>query len=185
VGSKQDFLIMAGAGPTLGDEVYVSPTAVVCGDVSVGDQTTIMHHVVIRGDIARITIGRRVNIQDGSVVHTAIGEDLVIEDEVSVGHRAVVHCARVGRGALVGIGAVVLDGADLGEGCMVGAGAVVPPGMRVSPGWLVMGVPARPVREIGERERLYLSVVVDRYVELGRLCRSGAFPSISSREPLK
>jgi len=128
--------------PRVGRGVYLAETAYVGGDVTIGDACTIMHHVVIRGDVAAIRIGNRVNVQDGAVIHTETGVPLDIGDDVVIGHRAVVHCRRVGRGALIGIGAIVLDQCDVGEGAIVAAGAVVPPGMVVPPGKMAMGVPA-------------------------------------------
>ncbi len=167
----------------LGHEVYIAPTAYVGGSVALGDQCTIMHHVTVRGDVARIFVGNRVNIQDGSVVHTAIGEDLVIEDDVAIGHRAVVHCARVCSGALIGIGAIVLDGCVVGERSIVAAGAVLAPGTIVPPETMVMGVPAKPVRATTSKEWAYIQVVIDRYILIGRAHAAGQYPNEATTPP--
>ncbi len=163
----------------LGRDVYIAPTAYVGGNVTLGDQCTVMHQVTIRGDVARIDVGRRVNIQDGCIVHTAIGEDLRIGDEVSIGHGAVVHCAEIGSGALIGIGAIVLDGCRIGANSIVGAGAVVAPRTIIPDNTLVMGVPARPVRATTAQEAQYTREVVERYAQLARQHAAGEFPNVS------
>ncbi len=166
--------------PQLGKNVYIAPTSYVAGSVIVGDDVTIMHHVVIRGDIATIRVGNRCNIQDGSVLHTRYGVDLDIGDEVGVGHRAVVHCRRVGRGTLIGIGSIVLDNAEVGAGCVVAAGAVVTPGMVVPDGKLVAGVPAKVIRDVGERDHEYMRHVIESYIKVGREHAEGKWPAIKS-----
>lgn len=163
--------------PAIGRNVYIAPTSYVGGDVTIGDDSTIMHHVMIRGDVSAIRIGARCNIQDMTVIHTRTGVDLDIADEVSVGHRAVVHCRRVGPGALIGIGAIVLDDAELGEGCLIAAAALVPPGMNVPPGKVVVGVPGRIVREVTDDDRRYMRFVVERYLDLGRRHAAGQYPN--------
>lgn len=139
-----------GRSPQIHPRAWVAPGAVVVGDVSVGEDSSIWYGAVLRGDVHSIRVGRRSNIQDLSTVH--VTRDLypsVIGDEVTVGHRAVVHGCQVHDGALVGIGSIVLDGAVIGEGAWVAAGALVAPGISVEPGTLVAGVPARPVRKLG------------------------------------
>ncbi len=163
--------------PELGRSVYIAPTAFVAGQVTLGDHCSVWHHVMIRGDVAAIRIGKRVNIQDGAIVHTETDVDLDIADEVAIGHRAVVHCRRVGRATLIGIGAIVLDRAEIGEGCIVAAGALVPPGMKVPDGKVVMGVPAKVVRETTEDERAYHRHVVERYVQLAEKHAGGMYPN--------
>ncbi len=163
--------------PVLGRNVYIAPTSYVGGDVTIGDDTAIMHHVMIRGDVSAIRIGARCNIQDMTVVHTKTGVDLDIADEVSVGHRAVVHCRRVGQGALIGIGAIVLDDAEIGEHCLIAAAALVPPGMKVPDGKVVIGVPGRIVRDVTEEDRRYIRFVIERYRDLGKRHAAGEFPN--------
>lgn len=162
--------------PRVDPTAFIASTAYVGGDVIVGPECTIMHHVTIRGDVSAIRLGRRVNVQDGTVIHTRRGVPLDIGDEVSIGHRAVVHCARVGPGTLIGSGAIVLDDSEIGSGCIVAAGAVVPPGTQVPDGKVVMGVPGRVGREVTEEDRAYLARVTASYVELGRRHAAGHYP---------
>lgn len=164
--------------PILEDRVYVAPTAYVGGDVRIASQSTIMHHVVIRGDIAPIRIGARVNIQDGTIVHTPHGVPLDIADDVGVGHRAVVHCRSIGQRTLIGIGAIVLDGCRIGSRCIVAAGAVVPPGCDIPDDSVVMGVPGRVVRSTTADDLKTIDHVIESYVELGRSHADGHFPNI-------
>ena len=162
----------------LGRHVYIAPTAYVGGAVTLGDHCTVMHHVTIRGDVSVIRIGHRVNIQDGSVVHTQNGIDLEIGDGVSIGHRAVVHCKTIGPGSLIGIGAIILDGCEVGQECIIAAGALLPPNTKVPDGQLVMGVPGRVVRQVTEKEKDYLRYVVENYVKLGERHGAGEYPNI-------
>jgi len=130
---------------------YVHPTAVVAGDVVLGEGSSVWPCAVIRGDLRPIEIGRNTNIQDGSVLHTSHFK-LKIADNVSVGHRTVLHSCEIGEGTLVGSGAIVLDGAKVGQNCIVAAGALIPAGTVIPPGSVVMGQPARIVREITPEE---------------------------------
>lgn len=152
--------------PIIGRNVFIASTAVVCGEVSLGDDCTVMHHVVIRGDVSAIRVGARCNVQDGTIIHTKTGVPLDISDDVAIGHRAVVHCRRVGSRTLIGIGAIVLDDAELGEGCIVGAGAVVPPGMIVPPRKVLLGVPARIARDATAADAEYVDFVLSNYRRL-------------------
>lgn len=166
--------------PSLGRDVYIAPTAYVGGDVVVGDQSTVMHFVAIRGDIAPIRIGARVNVQDGAVLHTADGTALDIADEVSIGHRAVVHCRKVGSRTLIGIGAILLDDCQIGSRCIVAAGAVVAPGTEIPEGSVVMGVPGRIVRKTGEADLAAIDQAVQNYIKIGREHGKGRYPNIAA-----
>lgn len=165
---------------TAGRNLYVAPTAYVGGSVIFGDDCTVMHQAAIRGDLAPIRIGHRVNIQDGAILHTDIGVPLAIEDDVAIGHRAVVHCRRIGAGTLVGIGAIILDECEIGRQCIVAAGAVVTPGTLVPDGKVVMGIPAVPVRDTTDTDRDYVRQVIRTYIDLGRLHAAGRFPDFRS-----
>lgn len=169
------------ATPRLGENVYIAPTAYVAGEVVIGEQSTVMHQAVIRGDIAPIRIGKRVNIQDGAVVHTPYGVALEIGDDVGVGHCAVVHCKRVGSRSLIGIGAIVLDGCEVGSRCIIAAGTVLPPNTIVPDGTVVMGVPGKPIRKVTESDIASIDHVVSSYVKLGRLHAAGEFPNIAGK----
>ena len=163
--------------PVLGQRVYIAPTAWVGGDVTLGDDCTVMHQVVIRGDVSAVRIGQRVNIQDATVIHTKTGVPLEIADDVSIGHRAVVHCRRVGPGTLIGIGAIVLDDAEIGAGCIIAAGALVPPGGLIPDHKVVVGVPGRVLRDVNDDDRKYLHFVNQRYLDLSRRHAAGEFPN--------
>ena len=154
---------------------YAADSAVVVGEVQVGEDSSLWHHVSVRGDVAPVRIGRRANIQDGSVLHCRKGVPLELGDEVVVGHRAVVHCKSVGSRTLIGIGAIVLDDSEVGEDCLIAAGALVAPGTVVPPGSVVMGTPGRVVRPIRDEERAYIRRVVDGYVELAHRHSRGEF----------
>jgi len=158
-----------GCWPRLDPSAWVAPGAVVVGDVLLGPDVSIWYGSVLRGDVQRIRIGARTNVQDGAVLHVTRDRfPTFVGNEVTVGHRAVVHGCRVGDQALIGIGAVVLDGSEVGEGALVGAGAVVTPGMKVPPRALVVGTPARVVRTLTDAE---LAEQVDRtltYVDTSR-----------------
>ncbi len=163
--------------PAIGCDVYIADTAYVGGDVVLGDRTTVMHQVVIRGDIAPIRVGSRVNIQDGSILHTPHGVPLEIGDDVSVGHRGVVHCRSIGPRTLVGIGAILLDGCRVGRHCVIAAGTVLPPQTTIPDGSVVMGVPGRIVRQVTQRDLERIDHVVQSYLELGARHAAGLYPN--------
>ncbi len=165
--------------PRIGERVYIAPTAYVAGDLIVGDDTTIMHHVMIRADVSAIRIGARCNVQDGAIIHTKTGVPLDIDDDVAIAHRAVVHCRRVRSHTLIGIGAIVLDDAEIGQNCIVAAGALVPPRMIVPDGKVVVGTPARIVRDVTDEDRAYTRFVLDNYLRLGREHAAGRFPNVA------
>jgi gamma-carbonic anhydrase len=135
--------------PRLHPSVYVADTAAVTGDVEIGEGSSIWFGTVVRGDVNHVRIGARTNVQDLSVVHvTEDRHPTIVGDDVTVGHRAVLHGCTIRDRCLVGMGAIVLDGAVVGPDAMIGAGALVPPGMVVPPGVLVLGSPARVKRPL-------------------------------------
>ena len=155
-----------GHAPILDDSVWLAPNATVVGDVHMGSESTVWFSAVVRGDVARIDIGRRVNIQDGAVIHGTFGQSqTVLEDDVSVGHNAIVHGAHVKQGALIGMGSVVMDHVTVGEGAVVAAGAVVLAGTTIEDGELWAGVPARCRGQVSDSLREHLSQTAARYVE--------------------
>lgn len=164
--------------PRIGKDVYLAPTAYVGGNVVLGDTCTIMHHVVVRGDIAPIRIGKQVNIQDGSVVHTKYGVPLEIADNVGVGHRAIVHGRSVGPRTLIGMGSIVMDDCEIGACCLIAAGTVLTPGSRIPDGSVVMGLPGRVVRATTAADLEIIDHVVRSYVRIGRLHAVGRYPNI-------
>ena len=166
--------------PTLGRDVFIASTAYVGGDVTLGDQTVVMHQAVVRGDIAPIRIGARCNVQDGAIVHTAYDTPLDIGDEVSIGHRAVVHGRRIGSRTLIGIGAIVLDHCRIGSRCIVAAGTLLPPNSRVPDGLVVMGSPGRVIREVTEADGETIDEVIRNYIRLGQIHAAGRYPNITT-----
>jgi carbonic anhydrase/acetyltransferase-like protein (isoleucine patch superfamily) len=158
--------------------VFVAESAIIVGDVTLGEQANVWHHCVLRGDVAPIRVGRRVNIQDGALLHCKHGVTLDVSDDVAVAHHAIVHCRRVGARTLVGTRATLLDDAEIGEDCIVAAGAVVPPRTIVPDGSVVMGVPGKVVRPIRQDERDYVRYVVERYLELTKRHVAGEFPPV-------
>jgi len=136
-----------GKTPHLGERVYLAETAAVIGDVVLGDDVSIWYNTVIRGDCHSIRIGARSNVQDNCSIHVTQGRyGTTLEEEVTLGHGAIVHGAVVRRGALIGIRATVLDGAEIGEQAFVGAGALVTPRTKVPPRTLWLGAPARQIK---------------------------------------
>lgn len=162
-----------GVAPVCHDSVFVAKGAMVIGDVKIGEESSVWYHTVIRGDIHRIRIGQRTNVQDHCTLHVTRRDPLVVGDEVTIGHRAVVHGCTVEDLCLIGIGAVVLDGAVIGRGSVIGAGAVVPPGTAVPPHSLVLGVPGKVVRNLGPGSADGNRVTAVSYVELARAYRKG------------
>ena len=142
-----------GRRPRIDPDAYVDPQAAVIGDVTIAAGASVWPFAVLRGDQDNyVTLGRNSNVQDNSVLHVTHEFPCIVGDNVTIGHRAVVHACRVMNNVRIGIGAVVLDGAVIEEGAQVGAGTLVPPGKVVPAGWLVMGVPARPVRKMDAAE---------------------------------
>lgn len=159
--------------PKLGARVFLAPSAELAGEIEVGDDASFWFHTAARGDVNWIRIGSRTNVQDGAVLHvTHETHPLVIGAGVVIGHAAVLHGCTVEDGALIGIGARVLDGAVVESGAQVGAGAVVVPGMRVPAHHLVVGIPARVLRPLSDRERETIPEIAERYVRLKERYRS-------------
>lgn len=154
---------------------FVSESAVITGDVTIGAESSFWFGSVVRGDVAPVTIGARVNVQDHVVVHCDTDVPNVIEDDVSIGHGAIVHGTFVGRGTLIGMNATVLGRTRIGSGCIVAAGAVVPPGLQVPDRMVVMGVPGKIVRAVNEEDLKYLRWLPGRYIELAQRYVGGAF----------
>ncbi len=155
---------------------YVAGNAVVRGDVVLAAGVNIWFHSVVRADLARITLGPRVNLQDGCIVHTDTGCEQDIEEGVVAGHGAILHGRRVGRDTLVGIGARLLSGCEVGEECLIAAGAVVTERHRIPPRSVVMGVPGRVVRSITPEELERTRTICAHYLEMAQRYAHGAYP---------
>jgi len=155
------------AEPKIADDVFVAENAVVIGDVEIGSQSSIWYGVVLRGDVEKIRIGERSNIQDGTIVHvTADKFGTYVGDDVLVGHNAVIHGCTLQDGAFVGMGAIVLDGAVVESGAMVAAGALVTPGKVVKSGELWGGNPAKKMRDLTPEQIAGLKAGTDHYVDV-------------------
>jgi carbonic anhydrase/acetyltransferase-like protein (isoleucine patch superfamily) len=166
-----------GKAPRIAASAFLAPGSVVAGDVEIGEGSSVWFQTVIRGDVNFIRIGARTNVQDHSVVHVRGGTNpTVIGDDVTVGHRAVLHGCTVQDRCLVGIGAIVLDGAVLETESMVGAGALVPPGMVVPSRKLVLGAPAKVRRDLTPDEIASFRATAARYAGLAARYRQGASP---------
>ena len=150
--------------PDFSQVAFIAPNAVVMGDVSLGLGVSVWYGAVVRGDVEKIIIGQYTNIQDGAILHGDPGKPTILEDYVTVGHRAVIHSAHIEQGCLIGIGAVVLDGVRVGTGSMIGAGCIVT--KDVPPRSLMVGIPARKVRELSQEETDELLEHARRYQKL-------------------
>lgn len=158
------------ARPSLGAGVYIAKSAVVLGDVRLGDYSSVWYHAVVRGDINYIQIGRGSNIQDNAVLHLADEYPCILGDFVTVGHSAIIHACTIGNEVLIGMGATVLDGAVVGDQCLIGAKALVTGGTKIPAGSLVLGAPAKIVRQLTAEERADLKHWADKYVVNGAYC---------------
>ena len=157
--------------PQVDESAFIAPTAALIGDVSVGANSSIWFHAVVRGDINYIRIGKDSNIQDGCLLHVTFELPVVIEDEVTIGHGAIVHGCHIESNCLIAMGAVILDGVRIGTGSLVGAGAVISPNTIIPPNSLVLGVPGKVVRTLSEDERAHTAFNWQHYVEYGRIYR--------------
>lgn len=160
-----------GITPQLGARVYIDSSSVLVGDINIGDDSSVWPLVAARGDVNSITIGARSNIQDGSVLHVTHknaqnpnGYPLIIGNDVTVGHKVMLHGCTIHDRVLVGMGAIVLDGVIVEEEVMIGAGSLVPPNKRLESGYLYVGSPVKQARPLSEKERAFLQKSADNYV---------------------
>lgn len=156
-----------GKQPRVAADAFIAPSAVLIGDVSVASGASVWFGTVLRADMDRIEIGPRSNIQDNSTIHTDDGEPTIIAEDVTVGHMALVHSAIVERNVLIGQAAVLVGRNRVGTGTIVGAGAVLPEGFEAPARSLVLGVPARVVREVRDEDARWTVGAAAHYVELG------------------
>ena len=155
-----------GIEPQIEESVYVSESADIIGKVKIGKNSSVWYNSVIRGDDEEIIIGENTNIQDGSVLHGE--EKTIIGNNVTVGHRAIVHGAKIGDNSLIGMGAIVLDGAEIGEHCLVGAGALVTANKKFEDGMLIIGSPAKAIRSLTDEEKKNLEKSAELYVKTAK-----------------
>jgi carbonic anhydrase/acetyltransferase-like protein (isoleucine patch superfamily) len=163
----------AGKTPEIAATAYVDESAVVIGDVKIGEDSSIWPMTVVRGDVHSITIGKGTNIQDASILHATHdgkfspgGFPLVVGDYVTVGHRVILHACTVGNYCLIGMAATIMDGAVLGDKLIIGAGSLVPTGKELEGGYLYVGSPVKRVRELNDKELEFLEFSANHYVKL-------------------
>ncbi|WP_136487774.1 gamma carbonic anhydrase family protein [Vibrio sp. H11] len=158
--------------PQLGERVYVDSSAIIVGDITLGDDASVWPLVAARGDVNHIQIGARSNIQDGSVLHVTHknaenpdGYPLLIGDDVTVGHKVMLHGCTIGDRVLVGMGAIILDGVVVESDVMIGAGSLVPPGKVLQSGYLYVGSPVKQARALTDKEKAFLVKSAQNYVQ--------------------
>ena len=155
-----------GKVPRIHKTAYIAPNATIIGDVVIGEHASVFYNVVLRGDLNRITIGDRTNIQDNCVLHVDADAPCTLGDDVTVGHHAMLHGCTIGNRVLVGMGSIVLDDAVVENEVVIGAGSLVPPRKRLKSGFLYMGSPAVAVRELTDAERAHFLYSAAHYVKL-------------------
>ena len=151
--------------PELAPSAWVAPGAYVVGDVHLGEESSVWYGAALRGDTEPIRVGARTNIQDGCILHADPGYPAIVGDDCVVGHNAIVHGCEIANGCLIGMGATILNGARIGEGSIVAAGALVPEGREYPPRSLIVGIPAKAVKEVGEEQSRSIEHGVREYVE--------------------
>ena len=161
---------------------FIASGAVVLGNVTLGEESSVWYGAVVRGDMAPITIGAQTNLQDGTIVHVDEGVPCTIGRRVGVGHRVILHGCTVEEECLIGMGAILLNGVRIGTGSVVAAGAVIPEGMQVPPRSVVMGVPGRIVRPVDDALTQRIAATWAHYVEQARAHRAGRFPPVEAAE---
>lgn len=157
-----------GKYPKIASSVFLADFTTVTGDVTIGEESSIWFNTVIRGDVAPTVIGKRVNVQDNSVLHQSPNNPLILEDDVTVGHQVILHSSIIRKGALIGMGSIVLDGAEIGEGAFIGAGSLVPQGKKIPPNTLAFGRPAKVIRELTDEDKEDMARIRGQYVEKGQ-----------------
>jgi carbonic anhydrase/acetyltransferase-like protein (isoleucine patch superfamily) len=159
--------------PRVGEHVFVAPGAAIVGDVTLGNHVSVWFGCVLRGDVNRIVIGERSNLQDGTVVHLGDDDPTIVGEEVVVGHRAVIHGCTIGGGTLVGLQATILDGVKIGEGCVIGACTLIPAGREIPPHSLVLGAPGKVVRTLTAADEEFHRRLAGKYTRLAHNYRVG------------
>ena len=158
--------------PSIGNDVFVAPDAWVIGDVHLGDEVSLFFGAVLRGDLMPIRVGKRTNIQEHALLHTSRKRTpVIIGEEVTVGHRAIVHGAAIGNRVLIGMGSIILDEAEIGDECIIGAGTLITERKKIPPRSMVLGSPGKVVRELTAEEIAFLPRSAAGYVETNRQFR--------------
>lgn len=150
--------------PQIAESVFLADGCKITGEVTIDEDSSVWYNSVIRGDLAKISIGKYTNIQDLVVIHVSENQPIIIEDYVTIGHSAILHGCKIGKGSLVGMGAIILDGAIIDEETSIAAGTLVPGNKSYPPRVMLMGAPARVVRELTQTEVLSMREAAERYV---------------------
>ena len=158
--------------PKIHPNVYVAPNATIIGDVIIDEDSSVWFQTVVRGDVAPTRIGKRVNIQDLSLIHQSPNIPVVIEDDVTIGHQVTIHSATIQKNALIGMGSIILDGAIIGENAYIGAGSLVTPGKKIPPHALAFGRPAQVIRNLTEADYEEMRRINASYVDKAKYYRS-------------
>ncbi|HLR81228.1 MAG TPA: gamma carbonic anhydrase family protein [Bacillota bacterium] len=158
--------------PIIHKSVFLAKNATVIGDVEIDEQTSVWFNTVIRGDVAPTRIGKRVSIQDLTMVHQSPNLPVIIEDDITIGHQVTIHSGIIRKNALIGMGALILDGAEIGEHAFIGAGSLIPPGKKIPPHTLAFGRPAKVIRELTDEDYQEMERIVKSYVDKGEYYRN-------------
>jgi len=161
----QNIISARGKTPQVGSDCFVAPTGFLIGDVTLGDKCSIWFNVTLRGDVMPIKIGKEVNVQDGSTLHGTFNKcGVEIGDRATIGHNVVLHGCKIGRETLIGMGSIVMDQAEVGDHCIVGAGSLITEGSKFPNGSLILGRPAKVVRQLTAQEMDFLPRSADNYL---------------------
>lgn len=158
--------------PKISDSAFIADYVTITGDVEIGDESSIWFNTSIRGDVAPTIIGKKVNVQDNSVLHQSPNNPLILEDEVTIGHQVILHSCIIRKNALIGMGSIILDQAEIGEGAFIGAGSLVPQGKKIPPNTLAFGRPAKVVRELNEHDFKEMERITREYAEKAQYYKS-------------
>lgn len=161
-----------GKTPDIHESVFIADYTTVTGDVKIGEMSSIWFNCAIRGDVAPTIIGKKVNVQDNSILHQSPNNPLIIEDEVTIGHQVILHSCIIRKRALIGMGSIILDRAEIGEGAFIGAGSLVPQGKVIPPNTVAFGRPAKVIRELNEHDLAEMERISREYVEKGQYYKS-------------
>ena len=158
--------------PSIAETAFIADYTTITGDVTIGEESSVWFNTVIRGDVAPVIIGRKVNIQDNSVLHQSPNNPLILEDEATIGHQVILHSCKIRKKALIGMGSIILDNAEIGEGAFIGAGSLVPQGKIIPPNTLAFGRPAKVIRELNEEDILDMQRITKEYAEKAQYYKS-------------
>ncbi|WP_042459864.1 gamma carbonic anhydrase [Neobacillus dielmonensis] len=158
--------------PVIADSAFIADFVTITGDVEIGEHSSVWFNTVIRGDVAPTRIGKKVNIQDNSILHQSPNNPLILEDEATIGHQVILHSCIVRKRALIGMGSIILDQAEIGEGAFIGAGSLVPQGKKIPPNTLAFGRPAKVIRELNEEDIKDMERIVREYAEKAQFYKS-------------